>query len=187
MENNISSFPTRHILINTIPLYLKEILSKNINKKDLLGTEFTFVVDVSGDKYNYITYDGINIIYLESDIKKPMLRIKISRDNLERMIITANLDLLVGVHSDFKRSKLNIIQNLSGTMLVELQENDGTVFNFEMIFNDAEKPKSFFKMSTSDSCAMKRKERKPLDLYLLGNLKVEGDIFFALSVEPLFN
>ena len=42
-------------------------------------------------------------------------------------------------------------------------------------------------MKTTDSIALVRKETNPVNLFMSGQMKIDGDMAFAMSTQPLFS
>jgi len=42
-------------------------------------------------------------------------------------------------------------------------------------------------MKTTDSISLIRKETNPVNLFMSGQMKIEGDMAFAMSTQPLFS
>ncbi|MBN2158782.1 MAG: SCP2 sterol-binding domain-containing protein [Spirochaetes bacterium] len=186
----MSEIPTnigiKELLTEFSPNIAKQAIASSGADKELKGTEFSLVVEVSGDKYSYQVKDGLDFNITEGDLDSPLVRVKITKDNLEKMIATNSLDMLLGIQSDLNRQKYNVLKALKGSFTAELINDDGSVTSIETIFNNAAEPKATFKMKTADSIALVRKETNPVNLFMSGGMKIEGDMAFAMSTQPLF-
>ncbi|MBW1989274.1 MAG: SCP2 sterol-binding domain-containing protein [Deltaproteobacteria bacterium] len=153
---------------------------------ELAGTEFTLVVDVSGEKYRYIVKNGQEFDVGEGDLDAPMVRLEVSKDDLEKMIKNNELDMLLGIQSDLNKSKYDALSRIKGTMTAVLSNDDGSEYTIVAKFNNADTPKATFRLKTSDSAALARKEVNPVNLFMQGQMKIEGDMAFAMTTQPLF-
>ncbi len=176
----------RELLMELSPNIAKEAIQASGAAAELKGTEFSLVVDVSGDKYSYLVKDGSDFNIRDGDIDAPLVRIKIAKESLEKMIATRSLDMLLGIQSDLNRQKYNTLKTLKGSFTAELQNDDGSIMVIETVLNNAAEPKAVFKMKTSDSISLVRKETNPVNLFMSGAMKIEGDMAFAMATQPLF-
>jgi putative sterol carrier protein len=177
----------------TVEQFLTEIMPKealgmlqNSNApKELNGTEITMVVEVDGKSYGFKVNDGKDITPC-GDIPNAMLRLKISEADLKKMIDTNNLDMLLGMQKDLTRARYNALSSLKGSFIAKLRNDDGSEFTIEAILNGATSPQANFRMSTKDSAALMKKETNPVNLFMSGAMKIEGDMSFAMATQPLF-
>ncbi len=172
-------------LTEIMPKAATEMLQNSNAPKELGGTEITMVVEVNGKSYGFKVKDGKNIETC-GDIAKPMLRLKISEADLKKMIETNNLDMLLGMQKDLTRARYNALSSLKGSFIAKLKNDDGSEFTIEAILNGATSPQSIFRMTTKDSAALMKKETNPVNLFMSGAMKIEGDMSFAMATQPLF-
>ena len=187
---SIDNIPTDispdELLSNVMPDFAKEALTSNPQAAELAGTEITMVVDIDGEKYSYVVKDGKEISYNKDDIANAMLRLKISKDHLQKMIETKNLDMILGIQNDLNKAKYNALQSLKGSFTAEVANDDGNTFIIVAELNGAQQPHSIFKMSAADTQALMRKETNPVNLFMSGAMKIDGDMSFAMATQPLF-
>jgi putative sterol carrier protein len=170
-----------------MPDAAKEMLADSNAASELAGTEITMVVDVSGDLYKYILKDGKDIVAEKGEIDNAMLMLRITKEDMEDMIKTGNLDMIMGIQNDLNRNKYNALSSLKGSFVAEISKDDGTAYKVEAILNGAQEPNSIFKMSAADTSALMRKETNPVNLFMSGAMKIEGDMSFAMATQPLFS
>jgi len=176
----------KELLTEFSPYIAKEAIKSSGAEQELKGTVFTLVVEVSGQKYSYLVKDGVDFDIKEGDIDAPLVRVKISKENIEKMIETNSLDMLLGIQTDLNKQKYNVLKSLKGSFTAELLNDDGSTTTIETTFNNAMEPKATFKMKTSDSIALVKKETNPVNLFMSGAMRIEGDMAFAMSTQPLF-
>ena len=176
----------KDLLSVTMPKIAGEMLSQNSAAAELAGTTITMVVNVEGVSYNYTVKDGSAIECQEGDMGNPMLRLKVSNSDLEKMIQTGNLDMILGIQNDLNRAKYNALTSLKGSFVAEIAADDGHVFKLEAVLNNAEQPRSLFRMSAADTSALMKRETNPVNLFMSGAMKIEGDMAFAMATQPLF-
>ncbi|MBI9075858.1 MAG: SCP2 sterol-binding domain-containing protein [Desulfatibacillum sp.] len=176
----------KELLTEYSPKMAQEMMEQSGKAAELAGTQFALVVDVSGEKYSFQVKDGKDFNVQESDLESAQARVIISKEDLEKMIATNNLDMLLGMQNDLSRAKYEALTRVKGCMVAELQNEDGSCFTIRAILNGQETPTATFKMKTSDSAALVRKEASPVTLFMGGQMKIEGDMAFAMSTQPLF-
>lgn len=176
----------KDLLLDFSPKMAKEMISKSGAAADLAGTEFSMVVEVSGAKYSYVVKNGTEFDVKEGGLDKPMVVISISEGDLQKMIETNSLDMLLGIQSDLNKRKYQALQTLKGKMVAKLKNDDGSEVTIGTVFNGVETPAATFKMKTSDSIALVKKETNPVNLFMSGGMQIEGDMAFAMQTQPLF-
>jgi putative sterol carrier protein len=175
------------LLSELMPKIAKEQLANSTTAAaDLAGSEITMVIDVSGDQHGFTLKDGKEVVYKKGDIANTKLRLKLNKDDLEKMIKTQNLDMIIGITNDLNKAKYNELNSLKGSFVAEITSDDGGVVKLQAILNGAVDPASVFKMSAKDTSALMRKETNPVNLFMSGAMKIEGDMAFAMATQPLF-
>ena len=148
----------KDLLLDFSPNMAKKMLAENGAAADLADTEFSMVVDVSGTQYGYLVKNGTDFNVKEGNLNNPMVTISISEADLKKMIETNSLDMLLGIQSDLNKRKYQALKNLKGKMVAKLSNADGSMVTISTVFNGAETPAATFKMKTSDSIALVKKE-----------------------------
>lgn len=175
------------LLSEVMPKIAKEQLASSNAANELAGTQITMAVDVSGQKYNYTLKDGAQVNSAKGDMTNAMLGLIISKEDMEKMIKSGNLDMILGIQNDLNKAKYNALNSLKGSFVAEITMDDGSVCRLQAILNGAISPSSTFKMSVKDSSALMRKETNPVNLFMSGAMKIEGDMAFAMATQPLFS
>ncbi len=174
-------------LSKVYPKVSAEMAAVNPSASELSGSTITMVVDVDGDAYSYTIKDGSKVEFKEGAIDKPMLKLKMSKAELDKMIKTDNLDLILGMQNGLNKAKYNALNSLKGSFLAAVTTDDGYVFNINATLNNADTPHSVFRMTATDSAALMRKDTNPVNLFMSGAMKIEGDMAFAMATQPLFS
>ena len=176
----------KQLMTKIMPEFAKQKLDETGAAQQLAGTEISMVVNVGGINYGYVLRDGNSVEFKEGDIDNPMLRLKISEDDMKKMIETGNLDMILGIQNDINRAKYNALKSLKGSFVAEVSDVGGTTVKVEAILNNAAQPQSVFKMNATDTAALMKKETNPVNLFMSGAMKIEGDMAFAMATQPLF-
>ena len=176
----------KDLLLDFSPKMAKEMITESGAAADLAGTEFSMVVDVSGEQYSYMVKNGTEIDASEGGLDNPMVKIEIAKDDLQKMVDMNTLDMFLGVQGDLNKAKYDAIGNTSGSMKMELTNDDGSVMPIKVILNGSETPNTVLKMKTADSIAVVNKTTNPVNLFMSGGLQIEGDMAFAMRLQPIF-
>lgn len=186
MLNVPADITIEDLLLKFSPDMAKSIIALSGKAEELKGTTFSLSIDVSGTVYSYLVKDGAEFDVKQGAVEKPMVLIKISKEDLTKMIKTNSLDMLLGIQNDLSKAKYEALGRVKGTMTAVLSNSDGSAFTIVATLNGADSPKATFRMSTNDSAALVRKEQNPVNLFMSGAMKIEGDMAFAMSTQPLF-
>lgn len=175
------------LLTELSPKLAKEGIENAGRLGELAGTEFTLVVDIEGDSaYSYIVKDGKDFEVRTEAIKDPLVVISLTKDDMEKMISSGNLDMLLGIQQDLSMAKYNALKTMRGCFKAELKHDNGDIYKIKTICNSIETPSCTFKMTTADSAKVARKEAHPVNLFMSGGMQIEGDMAFAMATQPLF-
>jgi putative sterol carrier protein len=187
MQNIPTDISIKDLLTDLSPRLAKEGIEKAGKLPELAGTEFTLVVDVNGEGvYSYIVKDGKEFTIKTEAIDNPMVKIALSKDDLQKMIETNNLDMLLGIQQDLTKVKYNALKSLKGSFKAELKNNDGSIYLIQTVCNGAATPNCTFKMKTEDSAKIAKKQAHPVNLFMSGAMQIEGDMAFAMQTQPIF-
>lgn len=174
------------LLTNVIPEKTRESISSRGAAAELGGTVITMTVAVSGKHYGYKVTNGAEIEVIEDKLENPMVSISLTEEDLAKMITRNELDIILMVMTELDKNKLNTVSSLNGTFKAELSNDDGSNYNIEVTFNGAPEPSAIFKMKTTDTALMMRKEENPVNLFMSGAMQIEGDMQFSMATQPLF-
>ena len=175
------------LLTELSPKLAKEGIESAGRVDELAGTEFTLLVDIEGEStYSYVVKDGINFDVKTEAIADPLVAISLTKDDMEKMIATGNLDMLLGIQQDLTIAKYNALKGMKGCFKAELKNEDGSFFSIKTICNGIDTPTCTFKMTTADSAKVAKKEAHPVNMFMSGQMQIEGDMAFAMATQPLF-
>ncbi len=169
-----------------MPLVIGKTIGSGMLGEELNGTDFSFVMEIDDQKYSYIAKNGSDIQVLESDQESPMARMIINKSDLERLIAIDNIDLLLSAGNNISKTRYNALSQIKGKINTELKNNDGSSSAFTFILNGSTTPTTKFLMKTSDFVKITKKDVHPVNLFMTGAMAIEGDIGFAMSIQPLF-
>jgi putative sterol carrier protein len=181
----------KDLVIELAPSIAKKISASMGFDKDLKGTELSIVLEIDDEKFSCVIKDGSDFVIKESDLKSPTVRVRIGSDIIKGMMSTMTLetllDMAIGLQSNLSKDKYNVLKSLKGKFLAELSDDEGNVYKIDTILNNTTEPNAVFKLKAVDIFALFSKETNPVNLFMSGAMKIEGDMAFAMSTQPLFS
>lgn len=155
---------------------------------ELEGTEMTLVMEVSGNKYSYTAKNGVVEEAREGDMEAPKVRVKMTLEDMENLIVLKNAYMFFGLPKENigqAKEKQAIFDDIRGTLGLELTNDDDSVSRIEVVMNNAAEPKAVIKTTMESVRQMISGENNPVSLFMSGGLQIEGDIGFAMGLQPL--
>jgi hypothetical protein len=154
---------------------------------ELAATDFSLVADISGRVFSYTAKNGVNIEAKEGEIPNPKVRVSISRQDMEKFIQLKNIDMLIGMQGALNRRNYDLINNYKGECEFVLEHDTGEFSTIRVIFNNASSPKALFRLSMESARALLGRQANPVQLFMSGSMKIEGDMAHAMAIQPLFS
>ena len=176
----------KELLTEFIPKLAKEYVQMRGAQEELKGTELKLTLDISGETYSYIIKDGVNFEVKEGEIENPMVRISFPLESMSKMADMKNIDMLLGMQKQLTRKNFDLLSELKGTGVFDIKNPDDSVFKITAMFNCSETPKAIMRMSIHDANQVSSGKESPINLFMSGKMKIEGDISFAMRLQPLF-
>lgn len=180
------SVNVRDLLTEAVPKLAREYIKLRGAQEELKGTELTLTLDISGSLYSYIIEDGVNFDVKEGSIDNPKVRISFSLESISKMLDMKNIDMLIGMQRQLTRKKYDVLSGLKGTSVFQITNSDGTVSEITATFNATQNPKAVLKLSMENANLINSGKENPMNLFMAGKMKIEGDMGFALKLQPLF-
>ncbi|MBI9077068.1 MAG: SCP2 sterol-binding domain-containing protein [Desulfatibacillum sp.] len=177
------------LMTGFIPKVVREFMRHVNTSAQFQGTEMSLVVAISGREYSYVLKDGENLTAREGGLDAPMVRVALTLEDMEKLILMKNIDLFMGMPSDSvaqaskKRAAVEVVKGMVG---LELTNDDGGVSKISVILNNVREPQAVFKLSMEHARQMMAGKMNPVSMFMSGQLKIEGDIGFAMALQPLF-
>ena len=173
------SVNVRELLTEFVPKLAREYIKMRGAQEELKDTE-------SGSLYSYIIKDGVNFDVKEGEIDNPNVRVSFSMESMSKMLDMKNIDMLIGMQRQLTRQKFDVLSGLKGTSVFQITNSDGTISEITATFNDTQKPKSILKLSVENANLINSGKESPINLFMSGKMKIEGDMGFAMKLQPLF-
>lgn len=176
----------RELMTEFIPKIVREYIQLRGTQEELTGTELTLTLDISGDVYSYIIKDGVDFEIKQGDIDHSMVHISLSLESMAHLADMQNIDMLVGMQKQLTRKKFDLLSALQGCSVFQIKKSDERVSEIAVIFNNTQTPKATLRLSMQDANLVSSGKESPVNLFMSGKMKIEGDITFAMKLQPLF-
>ena len=176
----------KELLTEFIPKLAKEYIQMRGAQEELKGTELKLMLDISGSLYSYIIKDGVDFDVKEGTIDNPQVRISFPLESMSKMADMKNIDMLISMQKQLTRKKYDLLCDLKGTSVFQIKNPDETTSEITATFNSAEKPNAVLRLSMQDANLISSGKESPINLFMSGKMKIEGDMAFAMKLQPLF-
>lgn len=180
------SVNVKELLTEFVPKLAREYIKMRGAQAELKDTELRLTLDISGNLYSYVIKDGVNFDVKEGGIDNPTVRISFSMESMSKMLDMKNVDMLIGMQRQLTRQKFDVLSGLKGTSVFQIANSDGTISEITATFNDTQNPKSILKLSLENANLINSGKESPINLFMSGKMKIEGDMAFAMKLQPLF-
>ncbi|MEW6076606.1 MAG: SCP2 sterol-binding domain-containing protein [Thermodesulfobacteriota bacterium] len=180
------------LLTEFIPTMARQFIALRGPDEALKGTNLTLTVDVSGSRYSYTIKDGQEFDVKQGDIDNPMVLLAIPLETMSLLADMKNIDMLMGFQGQISggqasRQKLNSLASLKGTAVYKLRRPDGKEAVITATFNGAKTPACTLKLAIEDARTLTARKDTPIQMFMSGKLQIEGEMSFALAMQPLFS
>lgn len=180
------SVNVKELLTEFIPKLAKEYVQMRGAQEELKGTELRLTIDISGGIYSYIIKDGVNFDVKEGEIDNPQVHISCPLESMSKMADMKNIDMLISMQKQLTRKKFDLLCDLKGTSVFQIKHSDDTTSEITAIFNGTDKPRAVLRLSMQDANLISSGKDSPVNLFMSGKMKIEGDMAFAMKTQPLF-
>ena len=154
--------------------------------KGLQGTELTVTVDISGTGYSFVIKNGQDFQVSQGVLENPMVFLKIALQDIEKLAQLKHADMLFAMQESLTRQKYDVLKRIKGTATFALQHEDGSETPIVVTFNGGNSPKAILRLSMENAKTLVSKKENPVQMFMAGKLRIEGDLGFAMSTQPLF-
>jgi putative sterol carrier protein len=155
------------------------------------GTEVSLQFDITdgGTKtYSMIVKDARELEVKAGPVPDPLVRIVLPED-VWREAVTGKLAGAVDMFTDTRqlanRRRFDQLVDTRGTMELDLSRPGEPNVGLTVTFNGAETPKALFRISVDDWGKMSKGELPGVTAFMSGQLKIEGDMAFAMALGNL--
>lgn len=176
----------KELLTEFIPKLAKEYIQMRGEQEELKGTELSLTVDISGRLYSYVIKDGLHFDVKEGGINTPMVRISFPLESMTKFADMKNIDMLISIQKQLTRKNFDLLTELKGKSVFQIKHSDDTISEIAVIFNNAETPRATLRLSMENANLISSGAESPINLFMSGKLKIEGDITIAMRLQSFF-
>ncbi|MBN1471982.1 MAG: SCP2 sterol-binding domain-containing protein [Syntrophaceae bacterium] len=180
------SVNVKELLTEFIPKLAREYVQMRGAQEELKGTELRLTLDISGGIYSYTIKDGVNFEVKEGAIENPQVYVSFPLESMSKMADMKNIDMLIGLQKQLSRKKFDLLCDLKGTSVFRIKHSDDTTSEITATFNGTDKPRVVLRLSMEDANLISSGKDSPVNLFMSGRMKIEGDMAFAMKTQPLF-
>jgi len=180
------SVNVKELLTEFIPKLAREYVQMRGAQEELKGTELRLTLDISGSLYSYIIKDGVNFEVHEGAMNNPHVYVAFPLESMSKMADMKNIDMLIGLQKQLTRKKFDLLCDLKGTSVFQIKHTDDTTSEITATFNGNDKPRAVLRLSMEDANLISSGKDSPVNLFMSGKMKIEGDMAFAMKTQPLF-
>jgi hypothetical protein len=176
----------KELMTEFVPKLVQEYIELRGAQEELKGTELRLTLDISGSLYSYVIKDGMNFDVTTGEIDSPHVRISVSLESMSKMVDMKNIDMLIGMQKQLTRKKFEVLSGLQGTAVFQMKNPDDSVSEITATFNRADTPGATLRLSMPEANLISCGKESPVNLFMSGKMKIEGDMAFAMRLQPLF-
>lgn len=175
----------KELLTAFIPKLAQQYVQLGGKAEELKGTDLTMTVDISGALYSYHIKDGTDFDIKEGPLDNPMVYLTIPLDSMAKLADMKYIDMLIGAQGQLSKAKNNILTSLKGTCGFQLKHDDESMTEITATFNGADTPRAIIAMSMDDAAAVSSGRETPVQMFMNGRMTIDGDMAFAMALQPL--
>ena len=172
-----------------VPKLSKKIIEESPKaaelSREMIGTEFSFVAEFEGEQYGLIIRNGSEFEIPKEIIKTPTLKIKSTIEDIEKFFSIKSVDAIIKDNNTISKAKFDTLSIAKGAINLTITNDDNSTSNLQITFNGAESPNTRINMRASDLRAIVSKEATPVNVFMRGDIKMEGDVGLAMALQPL--
>ncbi len=179
------------LMTDFIPKMARQLIAVRNPSEDLAGTELTLTADISDERYSFRIKDGHKFDAQKGNLENPMVFLSLTVDDMAKLADMQNIDMLLGAQSQMGSDsalaeRYNTLSNLQGTCVYKLTHPDGEESTITATFNGAQTPAVTLKLKMEDARELTAGKESPVQAFMAGKLQIEGEMGFAMALQPLF-
>jgi putative sterol carrier protein len=175
--------------------YVPRIFAEQLQSAVISGMEGTeakmmFNIDGDGQKstWSLLIKDARDLEVISGPVSDPLVTLDMD-ESTWRDAVTGKLpgaiDMFTDVSKVANRARYDKIADMKGTLVLKLTRADGSPIDLSVCFNGVEKPKATFVCSTDTWTELSSGKTSGVTAFMGGQLKIEGDMPFAIELSNL--
>lgn len=170
-----------------------EIFKEQVGGASLSGMDGTVLAlqfDIAGGEkqtYSLVVKDAKEVEILAGPAENPLVTIELSEE-VWRQAVTGKLEGATDMFTDvsrMSRARFDLLKDTKGALVLDLARPDGSTADITVMFNGAESPRAVFRCSLETWAKLNRGEIAGPTAFMSGQLKIEGDMGFAMALGSL--
>lgn len=170
--------------------YVPKIFAEQVAGASLSGMDGTVIalqfdiVNGETQTYSLVVKDAKEVEAVAGPADGPLVTIELSED-VWRQAVTGKLEGATDMFTDvsrMSRARFDLIKDTKGTLVMDLSRPDGPNANINVTFNGAESPRAVFHCSLETWVKLNKGEIAGPTAFMSGQLKIEGDMGFAMML-----
>ncbi|MBU0993788.1 MAG: SCP2 sterol-binding domain-containing protein [Proteobacteria bacterium] len=153
---------------------------------------FTFSIKMDDEYYHLIINNGTEFVTGLGDIENAMIKFSISMNDLQELIVVKNAYMFLGKPMELSASDKSRmaatsekLSAINGTINIEVTNDNKSISKFSVGFNTSDMSSVTIKLEIEDFREIMAKKSNPINLFMAGRLKLEGDMGLALALQAL--
>ena len=174
--------------------YVPKIFTEQLATATVSGmddTEAKIMFNISGDKpqtWSIVIKDARDLDVVSGPVTNPLVTLDMD-EGTWRDAVTGKLpgaiDMFTDVNKVANRSRFDKISDMNGMLVLNLARPDGSPIDLAVTFYGAEKPKATFTCSVDCWKDLSTGKVTGVTAFMGGQLKIEGDMPFAIELSNL--
>ncbi len=158
------------------------------------GKEMGFAFQFDDEAYSLTIRNGRDFAVGNGNMEKPLVKVTMSMSDLEQLIKVRNAAVFLGKGVDPEKlggiSRLaqsyEKLSGLKGSIVTELKTGPSETSRIAFTFNGSDSPKATIRLTMDNLVGIISKKDNPVNLFMSGQLQVDGDMGLAMNVQTLF-
>ena len=170
-------------------IFAEQLQSAAVNGMD--DTEAKIMFNIAGDQpqtWSIVIKDARELQVVPGAVSDPLVTLDMD-ESTWRDAVTGKLpgaiDMFTDVNKVANRGRFDKISDMKGTLVLALARADGSPIDLAVTFNGAEKPKATFTCSIDCWKDLSSGKVTGVTAFMGGQLKIEGDMPFAIELSNL--
>ena len=140
-----------------------------------------------------LVFKGSDVSVADGNLTCPLVKIIMTMEDLQNIIRVKNAAVFldrnmepVSVNTNKSMAMFNTVTSLKGKFTTTLTQDDGSVSRIHFIFNGVETPQSEISLEMESLANILTKKDNAVNLFMSGQLQIEGDMTLAMKIQAMF-
>lgn len=171
-------------------IFQEQLESASVSGMDGTEAKLMFNIDSNGSKqtWSLVIKDAKDLEVVEGAVDDPMVILDLDEPTWRDAVtgkLAGAIDMFTDVNKVANRGRYDRIRDMKGTLVLDLTRNDGSPVALTITFGNSERPRAVFKCSTDTWVELSSGQTSGVTAFMGGQLKIEGDMPFAIELSNL--